>query len=272
MPLPLRKKRMTLIDTHTHLYASRFDSDRDQVLQRALDAGVERCFLPNIDRNSIQPMLDLEAQYPGRCFAMMGLHPCSVKADYEEELGIVRQWLDRRPFSAVGEIGLDLYWDKTYIDQQREAFRLQMDWAKELGVPIVIHTRDAMDMTIDMVEAAKDDRLEGVFHCFTGNAEQAKRVMDLGFYLGIGGVVTFKNGGLDKVLAEETIGLEHLVLETDAPYLAPKPYRGKRNESAYTRLVAEKLAEVKQVDLAEVARQTTQNADHLFRKYLKPER
>jgi TatD DNase family protein len=257
---------MHLIDTHTHLYAAQFDEDRKAMMERAFAAGVRQFFLPNIDSDSIESMLQLEAEYPGQCFAMMGLHPCSVNANYKSELETVKKWLDRRAFSAVGEIGLDLYWDTTYVEEQKAAFRIQIEWAKTLGIPIVIHTRDAMDLAIDIVEEHKDDRLEGIFHCFSGSLEQALRVIDLGFYLGIGGVLTFKNGGLDKVIAEQAIGLEHLVLETDAPYLAPTPRRGKRNESAYLKLIAEKLAAVKELDYEEVSRQTTTNARHLFRR------
>lgn len=255
---------MRLIDTHTHLYLEQFSQDRDDMIQRAIQSGVDRFFLPNIDRSSIGPMLDLEEAYPERCFAMMGLHPCSVNADFEEELAIVRQWLDKRPFCAIGEIGIDLYWDKTYFEQQKEAFLIQAEWAKELEIPIVIHTRDAIDITIELVERIKDSRLQGVFHCFTGTPEQAERILSLGFYLGIGGVLTFKNSGLDKVM--ERVGLEQVVLETDSPYLAPVPYRGKRNESAYTRLVAEKLAAVKSMTLEAVAEVTTKNATALFAK------
>ncbi|MCB0593905.1 MAG: TatD family hydrolase [Lewinellaceae bacterium] len=253
---------MRLIDTHTHIYLEQFDDDREEMMQRALESGVEQCFLPNIDSSSITRMLDLEEAYPGRCFAMMGLHPCSVKENFEEELAVVRDWLDERPFCAVGEIGIDLHWDKTFLEQQKEAFLLQTEWAKELGLPIVIHSREATDILIELVEEAKDERLRGVFHCFSGTEEQARRITALGFYLGIGGVLTFKNAGLDKVM--ETTGLEHLVLETDSPYLAPVPYRGKRNESAYVRLVAEKLAAIQGVSFREVAEATTKNAEQLF--------
>lgn len=256
---------MKLIDTHTHIYAKQFDNDRGQMINRAIESGVEQFFLPNIDSQSIDRMLALEKAYPGQCFAMMGLHPCSVKENYEEELAIAREWLDRRPFCAVGEIGLDLYWDKTFITEQQNAFNIQMDWAKELEIPIAIHTRDAMDMTIEMVEGKKDERLHGIFHCFTGNLEQALRIIDLGFLLGLGGVLTFKNGGLDKVIASDKIPMEALVLETDAPYLAPAPNRGKRNESAYVKLVAEKLTAIKGLTYDEVCRQTTVNANKLFK-------
>lgn len=255
---------MKLIDTHTHLYLDQFDHDRDAMMERALENGVDKFFLPNIDSSSIESMLALEESYPEHCFAMMGLHPCSVKENFEEELAIVRQWLDERPFCAVGEIGIDLYWDKTFFEQQKEAFLIQAEWAKALGAPIVIHTREAIDITIGLVESIKDDQLQGVFHCFSGNLEQAERILSLGFYIGIGGVLTFKNSGLDRVM--ESIGLEQVVLETDSPYLAPAPYRGKRNESAYVRLVAEKLAQIKGIPVEEVVQATTRNAEFLFSK------
>lgn len=253
---------MRIIDTHAHLYASQFDEDRDAMLQRALEVGVEKIYLPNIDSSSISGMLSLEQAYPDRCFAMMGLHPCSVKENYQAELAIVENWLNKRPFCAVGEIGIDLYWDKTFFEQQKEAFLLQVNWAKERNLPIVIHSRESADIIIDLLQPLKDDRLKGIFHCFGGNLEQAKAIIDLGFLLGIGGVLTFKKSGLAQTL--EQVDLEHLVLETDAPYLAPTPYRGKRNESAYTRLVAEKLAEVKGITLEEVGSVTSENAEQLF--------
>jgi TatD DNase family protein len=253
---------MTLIDTHTHLYAKQFNSDRDDMIQRAVDSGVEKFFLPNIDSGSIEGMLALEDKYPERCYAMMGLHPCSVKENVAEELALVESWLRKRPFCAVGEIGIDLYWDKTFFEQQKEAFLQQVRWAKALELPIVIHSREATDIIIELLQEERDERLRGIFHCFTGTEEQAKSIIDLGFLLGIGGVVTFKNGGLDKVVAN--LDLKDLVLETDAPYLAPAPKRGKRNESAYVRLVAEKVAAVLQRPFTEVAEQTTANALALF--------
>ncbi|HKK74156.1 MAG TPA: TatD family hydrolase [Saprospiraceae bacterium] len=253
---------MRLIDTHAHLYAEQFDKDRAAMIARAREVGVRQFFLPNIDRNSIPGMLELEKKYPGQCFAMMGLHPCSVKEDYEQELAAVRKWLDKRSFAAVGEIGIDLYWDKTFFEQQKDAFLKQVHWAKELDLPIVIHSREATDIIIDLLAALPEGTARGIFHCFGGSPEQARRIIDLGFYLGIGGVVTFKKSGLDKTLAE--IDLEHLVLETDAPYLAPTPYRGKRNESAYIYKVAEKIAEIKERELEEVAQITSRNADAIF--------
>lgn len=251
-----------LIDTHAHLYAKKFDDDRDAMLQRAMEQGVKQFLLPNVDQHSIAGMLELEETYPGQCFAMMGLHPCSVKENYEEELAIVKEWLYKRDFLAIGEIGIDLYWDKTFVQQQQDAFLRQVEWALERDRPIVIHARDSIDLLIELVQDVQDGRLRGVFHCFTGDAAQARQIMDLGFYLGIGGVLTFKNGGVDKTLKE--LMLDRIILETDAPYLAPVPHRGKRNESAYVALVADKLASIKELPLAEVARITTANARELF--------
>lgn len=253
---------MTIIDTHTHLYAKQFDADRTEMIERAIASGIERFYLPNIDSESIEGMLKLEQQYPNRCFPMMGLHPCSVKENYKEELTIVEKWLEKRPFVAVGEIGIDLYWDKTFFEEQKDAFRTQIKWAKNLNIPIIIHARNALDVIIEIVAEEKDDRLNGIFHCFSGTLEQAKRIMDLGFYMGLGGVLTFKNGGLDKIAVD--IPMDYIVLETDAPYLAPKPKRGKRNESAYTLYVAEKLADIKAISLEKVAEQTTINANKVF--------
>lgn len=251
-----------LTDTHTHLYVEQFAEDRAAVIDRAIEKGVNRFYLPNIDSEYIDDLLSLEAAYPEHCFAMMGLHPCSVKENYEEELAIVEQWLKKRPFVAVGEIGLDLYWDKTFFEQQKAAFRQQIQWAKELGLPIVIHSRESTWEVIEILRAEQDENLRGIFHCFGGNVEEAKAITDLGFYLGIGGVLTFKKARLDETLKE--IDLQHIVLETDAPYLAPIPYRGKRNESAYIRIIAEKLAEVKDVTLEEIAAKTSQNASNIF--------
>lgn len=253
-----------VVDTHAHLYAKRFDQDRDAMLERAFEAGVEAVYLPNIDEGSIEAMLQLEAAYPQHCFAMMGLHPCSVDGDYQAALATVRAWLDRRAFCAIGEIGIDLYWDKTFVRQQQAAFLTQVGWALERELPIVIHSRESIDMIIELLQSVGDARLRGIFHCFTGDARQAQAAIDLGFLLGIGGVLTFKNSGLDKVV--RAIDLDHLVLETDAPYLAPAPHRGKRNESAYVRLVAEYLADLKGLPLEMVAQRTTRNAYALFGK------
>lgn len=252
-----------LIDTHAHIYAKQFEKDREAMIQRAFDAGIEKIFMPNIDSESIEGMLELEKKYPNKCYAMMGLHPCSVKENYKEELLIVEKWLTHRSFCAIGEIGIDLYWDKSFFEQQKEAFRTQINWAKDLNVPIIIHAREALDEIIEIVRAEKDERLTGIFHCFTGTTEHASAIMDLGFYIGLGGVLTFKKSGLDKVVAE--IPMEHIVLETDAPYLSPTPKRGKRNESSYVQYVAKKLASVKEMSIEEVMKQTTQNALDVFR-------
>ena len=251
-----------LIDTHAHLYASQFDEDREAMLDRALTAGVERFYLPNIDSGSIASMLALEARHPDRCFAMMGLHPCSVKENFEDELAIVKEWLFKRHFCAVGEIGIDLYWDKTTLPQQIIAFRRQIHWAIELDLPIIIHARESTEEILQVLQEEQHERLRGIFHCFGGSLEQAERIIGMGFLLGIGGVLTFKKSGLDQTLLH--IDLKHMVLETDAPYLAPVPYRGKRNESSYVRLVAEKLAGIKNTAFTEVAAITTANAKRLF--------
>lgn len=251
-----------LVDTHTHLYADAFAADRAEVIQRALDGGVTRFYLPNIDHTSVEGMLALEARYPAHCFAMMGLHPCHVDAHVEQALHEVETWLNRRPFVAVGEIGTDLHWDQTYRAQQAEAFRIQVGWAQARDLPVVIHCRDSFDWTMELLEPLHDARLRGIFHCFTGTAAQARRAVELGFLLGIGGVATFKNGGLDQVLPH--IDLQHLVLETDSPYLAPVPHRGRRNEPAFVALVAQRVADLHQTTLAAVARVTTHNACRLF--------
>lgn len=253
---------MVLADTHAHLYLEQFDEDRDDMMRRASEAGVERIYLPNVDSRTISAMLAVEAAYPDRCFAMMGLHPCSVKEDYERELSIVQQWLNERPFCAVGEIGIDLYWDKTFFEVQKTAFLTQVDWALEHDLPIVIHARESLDILIELLKPIKDRRLRGIFHCFGGSVEQAEAAISKNFLLGIGGVLTYKKSGLDEVLKH--IDLQHLVLETDSPYLAPAPYRGKRNESAWTRIVAERLAEVKQENLEAIAEVTTRNALKIF--------
>lgn len=253
---------MYLIDTHAHLYLDAFDEDREEMISRAKAAGVQAVFLPNIDSSSIPAMLDLEAAHPDFCYAMMGLHPCSVNATAESELEVVRQWLERRPFKAVGEIGIDLYWDTTYRAEQEEAMLRQMHWALELDLPVVIHARNSLEVILDLAEPLRQERFRGIFHCFSGTPEQARRIIDLGFLLGIGGVVTYKKAGLDEVLRD--IPLEYLVLETDSPYLAPVPHRGKRNESAYLAKVAARLAEIYGISTDEIGRQTTHNAMILF--------
>lgn len=232
------------------------------MMQRCAENHITKIYMPNVDHTSIDSMLELESRYPD-CFAMMGLHPCSVKKDFERELYIVEEWLLKRKFAAVGEIGTDLYWDKTFYDQQKEAFTIQVNWAKKFGLPVVIHCRESLDDTIALVEHLQDGRLTGIFHCFTGTVEQAEKIAKLNFYVGIGGVSTFKNGGLDKVLAD--VPLDRIVLETDSPYLAPLPHRGKRNEPAYLPLVAEKVAAIKKITLVELQHQTTENALGIFK-------
>lgn len=251
-----------IVDTHCHLYLDEFSADIDAVIDRAGQEGVEQFYLPAIDSGSVQAMLDLELRFPGKCIAMMGLHPCYVKANYREELKQVEDWLGRRSFAAVGEIGLDYYWDDTFLKEQAEAFHLQISWALHYGLPIVIHSRNATDDCIRIVQERQQGGLRGIFHCFGGSLEQAQQIIDTGLYLGIGGVLTYKKSGLAEVL--EQVSLEHLVLETDAPYLTPVPFRGKRNESSYLKYVVEKLAEVKQVSVEEVCRITTENAKKIF--------
>lgn len=252
-----------LIDTHTHLYSKKFDADLDAMLARAKAAGVELTLMPAIDSTTHDDMLRLEADYPDFCQAMIGLHPVSVKEDYQQELDIVYAHLQSRKWVALGEIGLDFYWDKTHTQQQEDAFLKQCQWAVDFDLPIVIHARDSIDRLIELLSGLSEDkRPRGEFHCWTGTLEQAERALEMDFYLGIGGIVTFKNGGLDKVLP--TLPKERILLETDSPYLAPSPNRGKRNESAYVRFVAQKVAEIWQVSLEEVAQITTENARNLF--------
>lgn len=253
---------MEIIDTHCHLYLADFTEDIDGVLQRADIEGVTKFYLPAVDSETTEQLISLEKRFPGQCIAMMGLHPCSVKENYLEELSLVRHWLEQRNFAAVGEIGLDFYWDKTFTEQQIAAFEQQIDWAKEYQLPIVIHSRDAMQECIEVVRKKQDGHLKGIFHCFSGSETEARQIIDLGFYLGIGGVITYKKAGLAELL--EKIELSVLVLETDSPYLTPVPFRGKRNESSYLKYIAAKLAEVKQTTIEEVARVTTENARIIF--------
>ena len=253
---------MTLIDTHTHLYEEQFDADRTEMIQRAIDNGVSKMIIPNVDATTIKGMMDLVKQFPEHIFPMMGLHPCYVKPEtYKAELEIIKSNLDKGEFVAVGEIGIDLYWDKTTLDIQKEAFELQCDWAIEKNLPVAIHSRDSTHILIELLKKMKD-KPHGVFHCFTGSLEEANEIIKLGFYLGIGGVLTYKNTHLRDTLKH--IPLDKIVLETDAPYLPPVPHRGKRNESAYTKLVAETLCTVYEKGLDEIAVVTTQNATNLF--------
>ncbi len=253
---------MILTDTHTHLYYETDPAKLAELMQRCLDNEITRLFLPNVDSASIPQIFSMVERYPQICFPMLGLHPCDVKENFAEELKAIHQEIGQRRIYAIGEIGIDLYWDKATLPNQQEAFRIQIEWAKEQDLPIVIHCREAFDEIFEILTELKDEKLRGIFHCFTGNEEQAAKVISLGFYLGIGGVLTYKNSGLDKALTH--IGLEHMVLETDSPYLTPVPFRGKPNESSYLIYVAQKLADLKQVSIEEVARVTTENSKAIF--------
>jgi TatD DNase family protein len=253
---------MVLTDTHTHLYYETDDIKRAELIERCKENHVTRLFLPNVDTASLPLVASLIQSFPNMCFPMLGLHPCSVKAGWQEELAAIKADIGSHKVVAIGEIGIDLYWDKTLLKEQVEAFRQQIAWAKEIQLPIVIHCRDAFNEVFEVLESEKDERLRGIFHCFTGTLDQANKVIGLGFYLGIGGVVTYKNAGLDKVVTE--IGLGHIVLETDSPYLTPVPHRGKPNESSYLLYVAQKVAELHQTDLETVANVTTENARLVF--------
>ena len=250
-------------DTHTHLYSEAFDEDRDDILKRAIDSGITRFFIPAIDSSYTEAMFALEQAYPKHVFLMMGLHPTSVKPDsYVQELNLVKQLFKQRSFVAVGEIGIDLYWDTSTLELQKEVFMEQIRLAKQYKLPIVIHCRDAFDEIFEVLETEYDDALYGIFHCFTGTREQAERAIGFNMKLGIGGVVTFKNGKIDTFLKE--IDIEHIVLETDSPYLAPVPYRGKRNESGYLRMISAKVADIYGLPESEIARITTENSKNLF--------
>ena len=251
-----------IIDTHSHIYLPEFRDDLGQVLSRAENEVIKRILMPAIDNETHLSMLETEAQYPEKCLSMMGLHPCSVKDGYKQELKIVEEYFEKRRFVAVGETGLDFYWDRTFTKEQYESFQTQIELSKQYDIPVVIHSRNSIDECIKVIRENQQGNLKGVFHCFSGNEKQAKEIIDLGFYLGIGGVVTFKNSGLDKVMVD--INMDRVVLETDAPYLAPIPFRGKRNECSYLKYVVEKLAEIKYVAKEEIANITTKNAKELF--------
>ena len=253
---------MILTDTHTHLYYETDPAKLTELMQRSLDNQVSRLFLPNVDSKSIPLVFGLTEQYPQHCFPMLGLHPCDVKEDFKEELAHIYKEANLRKIYAIGEIGIDLYWDKSTLSIQQEAFRTQIGWAKQMGLPIVIHCREAFDEIFEILDELKDDKLRGIFHCFTGDADQAEKVISLGFYLGICGVLTYKNSGLDKVV--QNISLDHLVLETDSPYLTPVPFRGKQNESSYLIYVAQKLADLKQIPIEKVAEITSRNSEKVF--------
>lgn len=253
---------MVLTDTHTHLYYETDQTKLAELMRRSLENQVSRLFLPNVDPASIPLVFGLADQYPQNCFPMLGLHPCDVKENFIEDLEIIQKEIAQKKIYAIGEIGIDLYWDKTTLTIQQQAFRTQINWAKDMDLPIVIHCREAFDEIFEILTELKDKKLRGIFHCFTGSSEQAGKVIDLGFYLGIGGVLTYKNAGLDKIIPD--ISLEHLVLETDSPYLTPVPHRGKQNESSYLVYIARKLADLKQVSVEEVAEITTKNSIKVF--------
>jgi TatD DNase family protein len=253
---------MILTDTHTHLYYETDLELRAALMARCLENKVSRLFLPNVDSESIPLVFSLVEQYPAHCFPMLGLHPCDVKANFKEELATIEREIAQRKVYAIGEIGIDLHWDKSTLSIQKEAFRTQISWAKQLDLPIVIHCREAFDEIFEILCELKDEKLRGIFHCFSGTLEQAEKVINLGFYLGIGGVLTYKNSGLDQVIAK--IPLEHIVLETDSPYLSPVPFRGKPNESSYLIFVAQKLADIKQISIEDIAEITTQNSKLVF--------
>ena len=256
-----------MIDTHSHIYSEEFDSDRNEVILRAQKAGVTKIILPNVDSESLPRMLQLESEYPGYCFAAIGLHPTSVKENYAEELAIVKKELERREYIAIGEIGIDLYWDKSFLKEQVQVFAQQIEWALEYHLPVIIHVRDSFRETMDVLEQFRGKGLEGVFHSFTGTIDQATEIIDFGgFYIGINGIVTFKNSGLDAVV--EKIDAQYLLLETDAPYLTPTPFRGKRNESEHLTLIAAKLATIFNINFNQITEITTENAYKLFKKLI----
>ena len=256
-----------MIDTHSHIYSEEFDSDRAEVIARAKAAGVTKIILPNVDSESLPRMLQLESEYPGYCFAAIGLHPTSVKENYAEELAIVKKELERREYIAIGEIGIDLYWDKSFLKEQIQVFAQQIEWALEYNLPVIIHVRDSFRETMDVLEQFRGKGLKGVFHSFTGTIDQAREIIEFGgFYIGINGIVTFKNSGLDAVV--EQIDAQYLLLETDAPYLTPTPFRGKRNESEHLTLIAAKLATIFNINFNQITEITTENTYKLFKKLI----
>jgi len=250
------------IDTHAHIYLDQFKDDLEKVIDRSRDENVERIYMPNIDSSSIDDMMDVAERFPNECLPMMGLHPCSIKKGFEKELHRIEEWFTRRHFVAVGEIGTDLYWDKTMWDKQQEALNIQLGWAAKYQIPAVLHTRASIDETIEIVSKFNDESLFGIFHCFSGTVKQARSIINLGFYLGIGGLATFKNGGIVEVLVN--IPLDKLVLETDSPYLSPAPFRGKRNEPSRIPLIAQKISELRGMDIEEIARITSASANKIF--------
>ena len=253
--------KIELIDTHAHIYSSNLLEEISAVIDRSQSEGVTQIYMPNIDSNSIESMLQVEADFQ-HCQSMMGLHPCSVKDNYKDELALVKEWLTKRSFAAIGEIGIDLYWDKTFADEQFDAFEYQIHLSKEYDIPFVIHSREALDLTIAKVSDLQDGNLRGIFHCFNGTIDQGKAILDLGFYLGIGGVLTYKNSGVADTVAQ--LPISGMVLETDSPYLAPVPKRGKPNEPSFLAYICQKLADVKEMSFQEVALITTKNAKNIF--------
>ncbi len=251
-----------LIDTHSHIYSTDFIHDLDEVVQRAYSNDVRKIILPNIDSSSVKNLLDLADTYPHICFPLMGLHPTSVTQDYQEELQLVEYWLKKRKFYGIGEIGIDLYWDKSFLEEQTHAFRFQLELARQYKLPVVVHVRDSFDEVYQVLTEVKDDNLTGVFHSFSGTIDQANRVTDLGFKIGVGGVVTFKKSGMDQIISQ--IDPSHLILETDSPYLTPVPFRGKRNESSYLVYIAQKIADLHHMAVGDIAKITTENARKLF--------
>lgn len=254
---------MLFIDTHAHLYDKVFSDDIEQIISRSLQQGVEEIYLPNCDKTTIASMLALAERWPAHCFPMIGLHPCYVREDYETELAVMASYLERGGFWGIGEVGLDKHWDLQFIEQQRKAFGLQIEWAREAHLPVIIHSREATADCIEMIAQRQKGDLTGIFHCFSGTLTEAKQITDLGFCLGIGGVATFKRSTLPDII--RAVGIDHLVLETDAPYLAPVPYRGKRNESSYLPLIAQQIADTLEIPLSEVAVKTTETAKKVFK-------
>ena len=255
-----------LVDTHTHLFSDQFDEDRTKIIEQAIEQGVSKLFLPNVSVASLDKMLQLHKQFPNNCFPMAGLHPCDVKKNYIQHLDHIREWIEnnKEQTFGIGETGLDYYWDTSFVPEQKQSLQVHAKWAKELNLPIVLHTRDSFGDNLAIMQEEQNGDLCGVFHCFTGTWEEAQQIIDLGFYIGLGGVVTFKNSGKALRKAVETIPLQHIVLETDSPYLAPHPNRGKRNDSSMLPLIAQTIANVKNISFDEVAEQTTKNAEQLF--------
>tara|TARA_R110002096_G_scaffold71175_6_gene170203 strand:- start:4105 stop:4887 length:783 start_codon:yes stop_codon:yes gene_type:complete len=254
---------MKFIETHAHIYSKKFSEDVEEVVQRANDSGIAKIFMPNIDLDSIDGMLALEQKFPNVCYSMLGLHPCDVDKDFEKTLSEMEKWWDKHTFHGVGETGIDLYWDKTHLEEQKASLKVHVDWAKEKQLPLILHCRESLDETLDLIGPLCDKNLSGIFHCFSGTVEQARQIIEMGFYLGIGGTLTYKNSEVGAVIKE--LGLEHLVLETDSPFLSPVPFRGKRNSPEYIPYIAEKMAEFTGTSISEVSEITNRNALEVFK-------